>query len=324
MKQKIFAVVILTLTAAPLTVGALSYKELSQAGQNVSVYPSGSIANDNGTIYFIRGSTKLAFTNYPAFKGLGYSLINAVKGDLSGYTLSQNNITAANSAHPLGSWLSNKGTIYYLTDQGMIGVTNPEIFLSNGGAWSLVVLANKYDLAILKANPALPVLQTNDQRVYGALVLPEAIPATASPAGAATTTPQSGGALAYQEPVTSTGGGGDGSSPSSIANNIPTISSLSVYSGSIGALVTITGVNFYPTGNTVLFGQMTAATNLATPDSFTLQFIIPATLIPQPCPANINFCAGLTIPPVSVQPGIYDLSVTNPGGTSNMEVFTVQ
>ncbi len=130
-------------------------------------YPSGSLINDNGTIYFISGRTKAPFTNWQAFVGLGYLLKNVVVGDLTNYATGSNySITTANAEHPWGSWLIYNGTVYYASQDGLIGVPSAEVFNSNGGNWNLLVKANSYDVAALNANLEPSVLQPNDPRVY--------------------------------------------------------------------------------------------------------------------------------------------------------------
>jgi hypothetical protein len=127
-------------------------------------YPSGSLVNDGGTIYFISGQTKIPFTNWQAFVGLGYLPRNVVIGDLSAYTLSSSYfITTANMAHPWGSWLFYKGTIYYSSQQGLIGIPSYDIFLQNGGQLKYVVPANKDD--IVNIQNSLQPLKFNDNRV---------------------------------------------------------------------------------------------------------------------------------------------------------------
>jgi hypothetical protein len=129
-------------------------------------YPTGTLVNDSGTIYFISGTVKVPFTSWQAFVGLGYSSKNIVEGDLTNYTLSSNyTINTANAEHPWGSWLIYRGTVYYSTQAGLIGVPSVQAFTSNGGDWTYIVKANKYDVAILNANPNLPVLVPNDPRV---------------------------------------------------------------------------------------------------------------------------------------------------------------
>ncbi len=132
-------------------------------------YPSGSLINDNGTIYFISGHTKVPFTNWQAFDGLGYLLKNVVAGDLTNYVRATNYlITTANATHPWGSWVIHNGTVYYSSQDGLIGVPSAQVFTSNGGNWNLLVKANSYDVEVLNANPNLPVLELNDPRVYSA------------------------------------------------------------------------------------------------------------------------------------------------------------
>ncbi len=129
-------------------------------------YPSGSLVNDDGTVYFIGGHIKVPFTNYQAFVGLGYSFLNVIEGDLTNYALASNYfITTANAVHPWGSWVIYKGTVYYSTQDGMIGVASAQVFTSNGGNWNLLVKANSYDIAALNANPNLSPMTLNDSRV---------------------------------------------------------------------------------------------------------------------------------------------------------------
>jgi len=129
-------------------------------------YPSGSLVNDNGTIYFICGKNKDSFTNYAAFVGLGYSLRNVVKGDLSNYAFSGYSITTAKAVHPWCSWLLFGKTVYYSTQQGLILIPSWNVFLQNGGNAKYIVKANSYDITSLNANPDLPILQNNDSRIY--------------------------------------------------------------------------------------------------------------------------------------------------------------
>jgi hypothetical protein len=129
-----------------------------------STYPSGSLVNDGGTIYFISGTTKVPFTNWQSFVGLGYSLNQVTNGDTSGYTASSSYmISTANAAHPWGSWVSHNGTVYYSTQSGLVGVPTPAIFTANGGQWKFVVPANQYDLNTIAPSSTLA---NNDSRVY--------------------------------------------------------------------------------------------------------------------------------------------------------------
>lgn len=130
-------------------------------------YSSGSLVNENGTIYFISGHTKIPFTNWPAFVGLGYSLSNVIKGDLSSYPAASTYfITTANAAHPWGSWILHNRTIYYAHETGLIGVPSWDVFINNGGNAKYIIKANSYDIQTLNTNPNLPILTTNDPRVY--------------------------------------------------------------------------------------------------------------------------------------------------------------
>ncbi len=142
-----------------------SYAAAFQAPQVLgdSVYPTGTLVNSNGTIYVISGQVKIPFTNWNAFVGLGYSPKNIINGDLSGYTPAQTYfLTSSTMAHPWGTFISNKGTVYYSTENGLVPISTPEIFLSNGGQWNLVVKANNSDLANL--NNSIAPLGLYDNR----------------------------------------------------------------------------------------------------------------------------------------------------------------
>jgi hypothetical protein len=180
---------------------ALTFAEISGRGEvlgdsvsGVYPYPTGSLVNDSGTIYFVKGANKIPFTKWSAFVGLGYSLKNVVKGNLNNYTLEPNyTINSAGTAHPWGQWLSYKNIVYYSTQQGLLAAPSAEIFTNNGGRWNLVVKANKYDLAALKANNSL-LLSDNDPRIISAPAysfgstpgsLPESAATSAAPAPSA-------------------------------------------------------------------------------------------------------------------------------------------
>lgn len=131
------------------------------------LYPSASLVKDKGVIYFISGHTKIPFTNWQAFAGLGYSLSNTLTGDLSNYIPSTTYfITTANAAHPWGAWLLFNRTIYYAHETGLIGVPNWDVFIKNGGNSKYIVKANNYDTKVLKTSLNLPSLTANDPRVY--------------------------------------------------------------------------------------------------------------------------------------------------------------
>src|SRR6185503_20747020 len=89
---------------------------------------------------------------------------------------------------PWGSWVIYKGTVYYVSESGLIGVPNSAILNSNGGGLNQVVKANFYDVLDLNAAPNLPVLTFNDPRV---ITTPQYNTAPADNSSASTTTPNS-------------------------------------------------------------------------------------------------------------------------------------
>lgn len=131
--------------------------------------PTGTLALEKGTIFFLMGKdkTKVPFTSMTAFTGLGYTLKNVVKMDLSGYKSSGSYfLNSPSQAHPWGSWLLYKSTIYYVHETGLIGVPTWDIFVANGGSPWLVLPLNAADDAAWAANPNLPPLIANDYRLY--------------------------------------------------------------------------------------------------------------------------------------------------------------
>ena len=184
--KEFFKLMVLTLTAfciilvaqatpaSALTIADFFHMSavLGEAISNPFPYPNASLVKDQGTIYFISGTTKVPFTNWKAFTGLGYKLKDVVSGDLSNYSLSTGyTINTANAEHPWSSWISYKGVIYFSTQDGLIPVPSADVFLSNGGKWNLVMKANKYDIVALKKGGSLGNLTLNDSRVGGQTAL---------------------------------------------------------------------------------------------------------------------------------------------------------
>ncbi len=130
-------------------------------------YPPSTLVNYQGTIYLITEPyVAVGFTSWPAFVGLGYKLDNVISDNLPGYRLADSYfLSSPTQSHPWSSWVINRGTVYYIGSQGLIGVPSWDIFLSNGGLAQYLVPANANDLLVLKNHPGLPVLVPNDSRV---------------------------------------------------------------------------------------------------------------------------------------------------------------
>ena len=197
-RRIIFAISCLAVSVPVFSVQAITYAEVSGKGQvlgestSFNPYPTGTLVNDDGTIYFISGTTKIPFTSWQAFVGLGYLGKQVVEGDLTNYTLAKNYIiNSPNIEHPWGSWLIYKGTVYYSSAEGLIGVPSTQVFTSNGGDWTYIVKANSYDIANLKAKPNLPLLTVNDPRVNAQSPQLTGVITNPNPSSGPTSTPAS-------------------------------------------------------------------------------------------------------------------------------------
>lgn len=94
----------------------------------------------------------------------------------------------------------------------------------------------------------------------------------------------------------------------------PSISSISPSSGPYGTVVTVYGSGFTRYNNSINYAGRTAVvTGVESTNGISLQFTIPAT----PCSSGM-FCAQ-----VVMEPGTYQVSVTNQNGTSNSVNYTL-
>lgn len=148
--------------------GGLQYTPPA-ADSTPSPYPTGTLAQDGGTIYFLmaKDGVKIPFSTLAAFTGLGYKLRNVQKVDISNLRVSSGYIISSpTEEHPWGAWLkASNGTLYYSHSSGLIGVPSMEVFTANGGKSEMVVPLNAADKHILELNPNLPVLQMQDERI---------------------------------------------------------------------------------------------------------------------------------------------------------------
>jgi hypothetical protein len=150
-------------------IAGLTFTTKGGAVVSVPAQPTGTLAQDGSTIYFLmaKDKIKIPFTSMAAFTGLGYNLKNVKKLNLSSYALARSYVlSSATQEHPWGSWLKWKdGTLYYAGADGLIGVPSMSVFTSNGGKPEMIVPLNAADDAIWAQNPKLPVLQAGDSRV---------------------------------------------------------------------------------------------------------------------------------------------------------------
>lgn len=348
--NKLFIGVLVLMAFVATQVYALSYSELAFGvkqkvlGESTSAYAyeTGDLVNDQGTIYFIHGTVKIPFTNFEAFKGLGYSLKNVVVGDLSSYASAQSYfITTADQEHPWGSWLLYKGVVYYSSETGLIPVPSWEIFLANGGQDKHILNANAYDRARIKPETQVDLLSANDSRVVQSGLIKISLisndtQSTSSPVAVCSyPAPSIGyhyegqddnnlcGKYLVADSVTACSKNNSCVSPAPIIipTSVPvTLVNLSPAVGTVDQQIIVTGTNFSAFANTINFGSGVILNIPSDANGTQLSFTVPSYLNAV-CyyakPLNCLMAAQL------VQPGKYPVSVTNSNGVSNSIDFEV-
>lgn len=128
-------------------------------------FPTGTLIQENQTIYMIVGEYKVPFTSWEAFSGLGFKISHVIISNPSSYpTHPSLQITSASSAHPVGSWVLHNGTVFFMSSVGPIGVPNLDILASNGGLAELIVAANAADIQKISTTSLAP-LGPSDSRI---------------------------------------------------------------------------------------------------------------------------------------------------------------
>ena len=128
--------------------------------------PSGQwyVANSNSAVVLSSVSQ-----NQLIVKGLsvGSATINVCSQPQGGDCLTVNIIVQGvlgsfiSSLHPTGTWVISGKTVFYVHANGLIPVSTPEIFYSNGGEFSQVVQITEADFYL----PLLPLMVMNDSRL---------------------------------------------------------------------------------------------------------------------------------------------------------------
>lgn len=111
---------------------------------------NGSLINDKGTIYLITDGQRIGFASAQAFLGLGYSFANAQPGDTS-FMTSLAPINSSAMAHPNGTLINDRGTIYIMKNNYRAGFPSMEVFNSWGLKMNEAVPANSYDQGVSQA-----------------------------------------------------------------------------------------------------------------------------------------------------------------------------
>lgn len=133
------------------------------------VYPTGTLATENGVIYFLMGRdrVKIPFSSMEVFTSLGYSLSVAKQLDLSEFRMSRTYfLDTVSEQHPWGSLLRDaNGTVYYSHWSGTIGVPTMGVLVQNGLDALPILPMNAEDKAVLQDSGWLPVLEIDDARL---------------------------------------------------------------------------------------------------------------------------------------------------------------
>ncbi len=127
-----------------------------------SIYPSGQLIKENGTVYIIYRGQKNGFASATAFTNFGFKFSNVLATGYTGIPDSGYVISNSNTSHPWGSWVQSGSTIYFVHQDGLIPVPAWDIFINNRGQSSFVVPANIYDFQRTILSPMV----NNDSRLY--------------------------------------------------------------------------------------------------------------------------------------------------------------
>ena len=136
------------------------------SGGTLSGIVPNTIVVDKGITYWISNDLiKVPVTSNTVLKSLGYNAFHAISRDTSSLPLAKTyTLNNPLMAHPWGSWLNNKGSIYYATSAGMIPVPSQLIFTSNGGSTDQLLTMNAADAQILATQRLSPMI-ISDPRV---------------------------------------------------------------------------------------------------------------------------------------------------------------
>lgn len=108
---------------------------------------SGSLINDQGTVYLITNGARAGFASQQAFSELGYSFSNVYPGDTSFMCLTEEPINTSARKHPYGTLIKDNGTLYVMKDGYRVAFPSMEV-LESWGYWaSEAVPANDFDRA---------------------------------------------------------------------------------------------------------------------------------------------------------------------------------
>lgn len=120
--------------------------DLALPDAGLAPWGDGVLFLDRGPVYQVSGGEKHGFTSAANFLGLGFKFENLVAADLSALP-GGSDIDASDAPHLPGTFVLHQGTVWLATEQGMTGISSPEILFSHGATFRDTVPASYSDLA---------------------------------------------------------------------------------------------------------------------------------------------------------------------------------
>lgn len=109
-------------------------------------FKNGQLVAQGKTVYIIYKNTKTPFTNYQAFKDMGFRDSQITfRGDLSAVPDTGYMIENSQSWHPWGSWIKKGNQVYFVHELGLMPVADMQTFALSGGSAAMLVAMNKAD-----------------------------------------------------------------------------------------------------------------------------------------------------------------------------------
>ena len=289
-------------------VSFLAQTSVLQSSQ--TAHSSGTLVNNNGTVYLVGDGDMLAFPTASVFDSWGYDFLDVVMANDFDRALPLAGVAAVRQPGQL---------------QPIAVVSISSLSPASGPAGTQVTITGKgfssSDNTVQFSRNTISNLNSGDGNTL-TFIVPSFWAYPCPPNAPLCPGPISPN-LPGQYPVYVTNSNGTSNNLTftvTDASTAPvTINSLSPSSGPVGTNVTISGTGFTPTGNTIQFDIYNFTNVAATNNGSSLAFIVPAVLYYNNCPPG-SMCPNMAR---NTTPGNYNISVSNANGTSNTLTFMV-